>query len=384
MDASGRVSWSRLAFGPWPLVPLPILLLGSLAYANRAILIAGTSDGTTAEYLRIALALSLTGIAITVLAITPMVIIGGRRNTLRWSGSHHRSLNRKTYLLTCAASGAIVGVAQVLSRFVAIDPVTGQGAFENVAIAFITSSIPAFVFIIAITSTVGYLTLRIRRQTDQLQRQVDQLERQQRLIIEADQHVRSEVAEALHDDVQGALLRATLRLTRVAETATGPEEARAVREIVADLETLRGSGVRAISRRLAPALSSVGLVGALDDLAATYAGSLDVRITIDEASERELVRLPQEPQLATYRIVEQALLNTAAHARAHSALISVTYAEGTVEVVVADDGQGPAGPTTPGHGSAIIDAWVAIIGGDWALEAGPAGGTRLRATLAAS
>ena len=381
MDETGRVPWSRVVFGPWPFVPLPILLFGVLAYANRSILIAGTSGETTLEYARIAVFLTLQGIIISTIALIPMVLVGGGRQTLRWSAPVDRVPTRTVYLATCAATAAIVGVAQVLSRYLAIDQITGQGVFQDIPTAFLSSFVLALLFALAITNIVGYVAQRIRRQTRQLEDQVRQLERQQRLIIEADQRVRSEVAEALHDDVQGALLRATLRLSRVAETAADPEEARAVREVVAGLEALRGSGVRAISRRLAPPLSSLGLVGALDELATTYAGSLDIRIAIDEGSERELARLSAERQLAVYRIVEQSLLNTAAHSCAQTASVILTCVDGACDVVVTDDGEGLDGQITPGHGSAVIDAWMAIVGGSWTLEPAPAGGARLRANL---
>lgn len=381
MDETGRVPWSRLVFGPWPFVPLPILLFGMLAYANRSILIAGTSGETTLEYARIAVFLTLQGIIISTIALIPMVLVGGGRQTLRWSAPVDRVPTRTVYLATCAATAAIVGVAQVLSRYLAIDQITGQGVFQDIPTAFLSSFVLALLFAVAITNIVGYVAQRIRRQTRQLEDQVRQLERQQRLIVEADQRVRNEVAEALHDDVQGALLRATLRLTRIANESEVADQARAVKTVIGDLEALRGSGVRAISRRLAPALSTVGLAGALDDLAASYAGSLDVSIEIDAVAQRHLDSLPREHQLAAYRIVEQALLNTAAHASAQAARVTVTWDDGTCCVVVTDDGAGLAAPVQPGHGSAVIDAWMTIVGGTWTLEPADTGGARLRAEV---
>lgn len=373
--------WTRFVFGPWPFVPLPIVILGTLAYLNRSILIAGSSGDSPGEYLRIALALGAQGFVISIIAVIPMVLAGRWRLALRWSVDERPIGSRASYLAVCATSAGIVAVAQVLSRYLAIDELTGRGVFADIPTAFVSSFALALIFILAITSAVGYTSLRIGRQTHQLENQVKLLERQQRLIVEADQRVRTEVAEALHDDVQGALLRATLRLSRIADSSDDPERAQAVRAVVADLEALRGTGVRAISRRLAPPLATAGLVGALEDLAGTYRGALDVDVAIDAPSERNASAMPTDRQLAVYRIVEQALLNATAHARAERVRIVIDCTSDTCLIDVVDDGAGLAADSQPGHGTAIIDAWMAIVRGEWLLEPADPTGTRLRAIL---
>jgi hypothetical protein len=50
---------------------------------------------------------------------------------------------------------------------------------------------------------------------------------------------------------------------------------------------------------------------------------------------------------------------------------------------VVDDGEGLAMVRAPGYGSAVIDAWLGIVGGAWALEPGPQGGVRLVASVGA-
>lgn len=376
-----RAPWTRLAFGPWPFVPLPLVILGTLAYLNRSILIAGSSGDSPSEYLRIALALAAQGFVISVLAVIPMALAGNWRHALRWSVNERPLPSRATFLVICAAAAMIFASAQVLSRYLEIDELTGQGVFADIPTAFATSFILTFVFILAISNAVGYVAFRINRQTRLLEAQVHLLERQQRLIVEADQRIRTEVAEALHDDVQGALLRATLRLSRIAESSDDPERAEAVRSVLADLEALRGTGVRAISRRLAPPLSTVGLIGALEDLAGTYRGTLEVEVTIDGASERSVSAMPSERQLAAYRIVEQALLNATGHGKAERVRITVDCRDETCLIDVVDDGAGLAADPQAGHGTAIIDAWMAIVKGEWSLEPNDPSGTRLRAIL---
>jgi len=378
---TSRITWSRAVLGPWPLVPLPVFAVGVLAFLNRAVLVAGVSQSGTVGYLETLITLGLLGVLITGLAMIPIALISGWRDALRLSVRNRRVPSRTAYLAACASAATVVAIAQVLSRYLALDQVTGRGIFESVPIAFVTSFGITFLVALLLMNGVGIVSVLLQRQTILLERQVVRLERQQRLIVEADQRVREEVAEALHDDVQGALLRATLRLSRVAEAAGEPEEARAVREVIADLEALRGAGVRAISRRLAPALGPLGLAGALDELGASYAGSLDVRVDVEPGSEQQLAALTHDTQLAVYRIAEQALLNTSGHPPVTTASLTLACTGGACRLEVADDGPGLDPERTPGHGSAVIDAWLGIVGGTWSLEPAPGGGARLTAVV---
>ena len=53
----------------------------------------------------------------------------------------------------------------------------------------------------------------------------------------------------------------------------------------------------------------------------------------------------------------------------------------TVLLNIAADGTAPAAGAVPGNGTAIINAWLDDVGGQWGLLPADGGGSRFRATL---
>lgn len=366
-----RIRLRRIILGPWPFAPLPIIVLGWLSYFNRTIIVSGLSAEATRSFVPLVIEGAIVGAFVVGIAVSPMVV---------YNRLHPGAVpSRGVYVAVIALVGAIASVAQVASRYVVSDRVTGQGLFESIPLALVVNFVLLAFFAIALTNATGYFAYRIRRQTRLLEDQVHQLEGQRRLVVEADQRIRTEVASALHDDIQGALLRAVLRLNRMAASAP-PENAEAMREVIADLEELRGEGVRSISRRLAPPIESIGISSALEDLAEAYRGSIEVTVAIDDAA-REALTGWRDGQLAIYRIVEQALLNAAAHGHAETARVAIDAVDGAVTLRVEDDGSGLDAPIVPGMGLAVVDAWIGITGGTWGLEPAATRGAVLHATL---
>ena len=367
MDAAPSLSRWRLIVGPWPFAPLPILAVGSALYVGRAVTVAGASSGSTRELALNIVVGTLQGVGVTVAAVGAMVLVG------RWRRGEMRVPTRVRYLVACAAAAVAATAVQMAVRATASahDPLTGKGVYADVWTAMAINAGLMLFLVLVITNGIGYARFRIASQTAQLRAQVELLERQRTLIVEADDRVRSEVATALHDEVQGVLLRSGMRLTAIAEATPGTADA--IGAVVADLEQLRGSGVRSLGRRIAPRIEVIGLEHALDELAAVYAGSVDVRVSVASGIAAD------ECAHAVYRIVEQALLNAAAHGGARSADVAVEVLPGAIRVTVDDDGSGPPADPQPGTGTAIIDAWTGT--GAWSLARRPGGGARLTASV---
>jgi adenine deaminase len=86
--------------------------------------------------------------------------------------------------------------------------------------------------------------------------------------------------------------------------------------------------------------------------------------------------------LALYRITEQVLQNALKHGQATQARVDVQLSSGsTVLLNIAADGTAPAAGAAPGNGTAIINAWLDDVGGQWGLLPADGGGSRFRATL---
>jgi signal transduction histidine kinase len=110
--------------------------------------------------------------------------------------------------------------------------------------------------------------------------------------------------------------------------------------------------------------------------AATAAG-LPVRV------EGEPGDLPAPVDSAAYRIVQESLTNAVRHASgATGVTVRFARAGGSVEVVVADDGNGPADPD-PGTGNGLrgMRERAEALGGTLTADAGAGGGFRVRAVL---
>jgi signal transduction histidine kinase len=124
-------------------------------------------------------------------------------------------------------------------------------------------------------------------------------------------------------------------------------------------------------------------LGRLDALAATVTGAgLPTRVAISGRPRP----LPEDVDLAAYRIVQEALTNALRHAGPASASVLVGYEHDRLTLAIVDDGRGAAPEPSAhsagsGHGIAGMHERALAVGGE--LEAGPrrSGGFRVSASL---
>jgi signal transduction histidine kinase len=106
-----------------------------------------------------------------------------------------------------------------------------------------------------------------------------------------------------------------------------------------------------------------------------------LRVELDVRGSVEA--LPPAPDLAVYRIVQEALTNTLKHADASSARVLIDRCAGQVSVVVTDDGRGALAGAfdEPGHGLSGMSERITALGGTF--HAGTTGdrGFAVRAVL---
>jgi len=107
----------------------------------------------------------------------------------------------------------------------------------------------------------------------------------------------------------------------------------------------------------------------------------DAGLPVELAIEGDPTELPPGIDLSAYRIVQEALTNALKHAGPATALVTLRYAEDSLELEIADDGSGSEAGNGGGHGLVGIKERVAMLGGE--VEAGgrPAGGYIVRARL---
>lgn len=217
---------------------------------------------------------------------------------------------------------------------------------------------------------------------------------------------RRRIALEIHDELGGALAAARLDLARLERRladadlsdlphdadhpGTGESLRAALREDARHVSTTLRSAVesvRNLSQDLRPvALERLGLFGAIEDLAESFARRRGIECTA--AVPDLLSSVHADAALDLYRIVQESLTNIAKHAGAHRAAVRLVRVQdllpGTgaaadhLEVTVDDDGTGPGSPArAPGTGLTGMRERAARLGGLLRVEDSPLGGTRI-------
>ena len=148
----------------------------------------------------------------------------------------------------------------------------------------------------------------------------------------------------------------------------------ALAELRSVLGVLRADGETA-PRAPAPGL---GRLGAL----VTSVAAAGLRVEVD--MEGDAISLPASVDLAAYRIIQEALTNSAKHSGATRARVRVRYLDNEVEIEVTDEGTtGPKSPRPAGTGSGIIGMTdrAQALGGQLTAGPRPGGGFRVAAVL---
>ena len=201
-----------------------------------------------------------------------------------------------------------------------------------------------------------------------------QLQKARLDMVLLEEGLRKQTASFLHDRVQSQITIAAMNLATV-QAQVAPQTAEEIGEIRAHLEKIRRIDLKTVSQSLSPNIEALGLNNAVDE----FVNQLD-------KSMRFLIELKDEdfendPKLAlgTFRIIEQAVINSVTHGPAKNVQISaVTDARGDIELVIEDDGPGAnLAAIAPGVGSAVIDSWVSIMGATKTIESSPGNGYKL-------
>jgi signal transduction histidine kinase len=232
---------------------------------------------------------------------------------------------------------------------------------------------------------IGFALGQRLRETDVTKRLAEQaeLEREEQARLAVAEE-RARIARELHDvvghsvsvmTVQAAAVRRLLEPDQEKEREALLVVEQTGREALAEMRRMVG-----VLRRPeeGPALAPQPSLGNLDQL---LANAREAGLPVELRVEGTPTELPPALDTTAYRIVQEALTNAVKHANAERAEVVVSYRNGTVELVVSDDGKGGGDGDGSGHGLVGMRERVSVYGGE--LEAGPqaGGGFRLRATL---
>jgi PAS domain S-box-containing protein len=159
-------------------------------------------------------------------------------------------------------------------------------------------------------------------------------------VTRAQEEERKRISRELHDDTIQSLVALSRQLDALASNSKDlPQD---IRQRVEELWQQTNNvmqGVRRLSQDLRPAaLDRLGLLPALEWLTTdvTKFSGIPVYLTIT-GSER---RLPEDVELALFRIVQEALRNVWRHSEATRADVTVEFTNYKVKITVSDNGKG--------------------------------------------
>jgi two-component system sensor histidine kinase UhpB len=226
----------------------------------------------------------------------------------------------------------------------------------------------------------------VQRLEQSFRRMLDRLEAERRYsahaALDAQESERARVARDLHDEVNQSLTGLVLRIEAM-RTHAPPEFAAEL----AETREVAGQAMKellALARQLRPtALDDLGLDAALGGLVEDSGRASGIETSFE--SEGELGTLPDDVQLVTYRIAQEAMSNAIRHAKASSVRVNLSRDADGLELRITDDGAGldPKRVGT-GLGLAGMRERALLVGGRLELESRPPLGTRVRLTVPAA
>ena len=242
---------------------------------------------------------------------------------------------------------------------------------------------------------VGLVIQRARRRRVETALRASHVENQDLAgrLIGAQEEERARIARELHDDVSQQLAGLSIVLSTLKQRlrSGAPKDSGLAADYDATIATLQGravaaaDAVRAVSHGLhSGALEHGGLVVALQEHC-DRVGS-DHGLEVAFAASGAIEPLDPAVALCLFRVAQEALGNTARHARARAARVRLARTGDTIELDVGDDGAGfdPARRNGRGLGLRSIRERVRLVGGQVEVESTPGRGTTLRVRVPAA
>jgi len=212
-----------------------------------------------------------------------------------------------------------------------------------------------------------------------LRRIEEEQRRSGRLVLRAQEEERRRLARDLHDEVNQALTAILLRLQALSEDAP-PELA----EEVAELKTLVNQAMEELlrlARQLRPAsLDDMGLIAAIQSQISRFAATTAIQASFHHEGTPDA--LTEDQQTVIYRVVQEALSNTAQHSNATFVDFDLrVFPSHGVELRVRDNGRGfdtASGGADGGIGLSGMAERARLVGGELTVTSSPGSGTRVR------
>jgi signal transduction histidine kinase len=204
--------------------------------------------------------------------------------------------------------------------------------------------------------------------------------------IAVQEEERRRIARELHDEAGQSLTGLIMSLDALEQALPANTQERGhLRRYLTEARDIAAGTLQEIRRAifdLRPTLlDDLGLAAAVDWYAKTSLSKAGIQ-PIVRASGLDS-RLPQPVEVALYRLVQEAVTNVIKHSFARQCTVSLRSTDGVVYTAVEDDGRGfdPDKINRSGEerlGIAGMQERVRLLGGQFAIDSRPGGGTRVQ------
>jgi PAS domain S-box-containing protein len=231
---------------------------------------------------------------------------------------------------------------------------------------------------------VGRDVTERKRTEAEIARQSSQLRALAARLADVEETGREHLARELHDQVCQSLTALSLTLTLL-QTQMSRKAAAKLRGRMAGAVALVdqiGETIRDVMAELRPPmLDDYGLLSALHWYGTEFSDKTG--IGVDVQGQEAVPRLAAPVELALFRIVQEAMANVAKHARATGVVLTEAEENGTLRLVIADNGVGfdqeRLGQPEGRHlwGLMTMSERAAAVGGRCRIDSQPGQGTRV-------
>lgn len=214
--------------------------------------------------------------------------------------------------------------------------------------------------------------------------EVEHTSRLARSVLVAQEEERRRLSCTLHDTFGANLVAINIGLNTVrkALAAAGLQDAGIRLNEVQALLRETSTSIREICLDLRPpVLDAFGLLAALEGYITQFRSRTG--IVVEVSTGRMEDRMPQEPEVAVFRIAQEALSNCARHSHARHVRLALAPATPHMVLTVSDDGVGFDPETAKHRGLGLITMRerAELAGGHLHIDSRPGGGTRLTAVV---
>ena len=227
------------------------------------------------------------------------------------------------------------------------------------------------------------LERRVEERTAELMQATEARRQVLQQLVTAEEEERRRISRELHDQMGQQVTGLMLGLRAVQREAEPP----ALADRLRDLERLASEIARNIQNMAVelrpPALDTLGLVAAVQNHLEEWSRRFGIRCDF-HARGLAGVRLPAETETTLYRVAQEGLNNVLKHAGATHVDLLLERQNGTVRLILEDDGAGfdveqtlRSGENARRLGVRGMRERIALLGGEMEIESAPGSGTTI-------